>query len=59
MEVMKSDMSSSADLAYNYGSYSDTRAQAAEPGHFLQIWQTDARGAWKLVLDWQQPLPKP
>lgn len=58
MEVMKSDMSSSGDLAYSYGSYSDTRTQPAVTGHFLQIWQTDASGAWKLVLDWQQALPK-
>ena len=57
MEVMKSDMSSSNDLAYNYGSCSDTRTQPARPGHFVQIWQTDAQGAWKLVLDWQQLLP--
>jgi ketosteroid isomerase-like protein len=59
MEVMKSDMSSSADLAYSYGSYSDTRTKPGAPGHFLQVWQTDASGEWKLVLDWQQPLPPP
>ena len=58
MEVMKTDMSSSADLAYMYGSYSDARTQPAAAGNFLQVWQTDATGAWKLVLDWQQPLPK-
>jgi ketosteroid isomerase-like protein len=58
MEVLKSDMSSSGDLAYSYGSYSDTRTQPAAAGHFLQIWQTDVSGAWKLALDWQQPLPK-
>jgi ketosteroid isomerase-like protein len=58
MEVMKTDVSSSADLAYTYGSYSDTRTQPAAIGHFLEIWQTDGHGAWKLVLDWQQPLPK-
>jgi ketosteroid isomerase-like protein len=57
MEIMKSDMSRSGDLAYDYGGYSDTRAQPAVAGHFLQIWQTDATGAWKLVLDWQQALP--
>lgn len=57
MEIMKTDMSSSADLAYSYGSCSDTRMQPARAGHFLQIWQTDANGAWKLVLDWQQPVP--
>jgi ketosteroid isomerase-like protein len=58
MEVMKTDMSSSADLAYMYGSYSDARTQPAAAGNFLQVWQTDASGAWKLALDWQQPLPK-
>jgi ketosteroid isomerase-like protein len=57
MDIMKSDMSSSADLAYSYGSCLDTRTQPARAGHFLQIWQTDPSGAWKLVLDWQQPLP--
>lgn len=58
MEVLKTDMSSSADLAYTYGSYSDTRTQPAKAGQFLEVWQTDVRGAWKLALDWQQPLPE-
>ena len=57
MEVMKTDMSSSADLAYNYGSCTDTRSQPGKAGHFLQVWQTDDAGAWKLVLDWQQAMP--
>jgi ketosteroid isomerase-like protein len=57
MEVMHTDMSSTADLAYTYGSYSDTRTQPSKAGHFLEVWQTDANGAWKLVLDWQQPAP--
>ena len=58
MEVMKTDMSSGADLAYSYGSCSDTRTQTGKAGHFFQVWQTDGTGAWKLVLDWQQLLPK-
>jgi ketosteroid isomerase-like protein len=58
LEVMKTDVGTSADLAYMYGSYADTRTQPAAAGHFLQVWQTDPSGAWKLVLDWQQPLPK-
>jgi ketosteroid isomerase-like protein len=57
MEVMKIDMSSSGDLAYSYGSCSDERTRPARAGHFLQIWQLDASGAWKLALDWQQPVP--
>ena len=50
-------MSHSADLAYSYGKYSLSRNGSAESGHFFQIWQTDAAGSWKLVLDWQQALP--
>jgi ketosteroid isomerase-like protein len=57
MEVMKNDMSGSSDLAYSYGSCADTRTQPGRAGNFVQIWQTDASGTWKLALDWQQPLP--
>jgi ketosteroid isomerase-like protein len=57
LEIMKTDISSSADLAYDYGKYSDTRSQPPKAGHFFQVWQTDDAGTWKLVLDWQQPLP--
>ena len=57
-EQMGGDMSSSTDLAYNYGKYSLTRDGKTELGHFFQIWQTDAAETWKLVVDWQQPLPK-
>ncbi len=58
MEVTKTDMSRSADLAYSYGSCTDMRKQPGRPGHFLQIWQTDPTGGWKLVLDWQQLHPE-
>jgi ketosteroid isomerase-like protein len=57
-EQLGGDMSHSADLAYSYGKYTVTRKEGAEAGHFFQIWQTDAAGMWKLVVDWQQPLPK-
>lgn len=57
-EQLGGDMSSSADLAYSYGKYSLSRDNGAESGHFFQIWQRDAMGMWKLVVDWQQPLPK-
>jgi ketosteroid isomerase-like protein len=58
MEVMKTEVSNSADLTYMYGSYSDKRTPPFNNGHFLQIWQTDSTGGWKLVLDWQQLAPK-
>ena len=58
LEVIAGNMSSSSDLAYYYGKYSDTRSQGAPTGHFLQVWQTNPAGAWQLVLDWQKALPK-
>jgi ketosteroid isomerase-like protein len=57
VETLGGDMSRSGDLAYTYGRYSTADVNAIEQGHYFQIWQTDAAGAWKLVLDWQQPLP--
>jgi ketosteroid isomerase-like protein len=57
-ERLGGDMSPSVDLAYSYGKYSLNRDGSVESGHFFQIWQTDAAGSWKLVLDWQQALPK-
>lgn len=55
-ERLGGDMSQARDLAYSYGKYSLERSQNTERGHYLQIWQTDAAGAWKLVLDFQSPL---
>jgi ketosteroid isomerase-like protein len=57
-EQMGGGMSYTSDLAYSYGKYSLQRSEGAEAGHFFQIWQTDSAGVWKLVVDWQQPLPK-
>lgn len=57
VETLGGEMSRSADLAYNYGRYSTVDVDAIEQGNYLQIWQTDSAGAWKLVLDWQQALP--
>ena len=56
-EMLGADMSRSADLSYTYGRYSSARETGTEQGHYFQIWQTDDHGAWKLVLDWAQPLP--
>jgi ketosteroid isomerase-like protein len=57
-EQFGGDMSHSADLAYSYGKYTlSYDGGGAESGHFFQIWQTDAVGFWKLVVDWQKALP--
>ena len=58
-EMLGADMSRSADLSYTYGRYSKLRPKGTEQGHYFQIWQTDNSGAWKLVLDWAQPVPPP
>jgi ketosteroid isomerase-like protein len=57
LQQLGGDMSRSVDLAYSYGKYSLNRDGNTELGYFFQIWQTDAVGVWKLVVDWQQPLP--
>jgi ketosteroid isomerase-like protein len=57
-EMLGADMSRSADLSYTYGRYSKLRPKGTEQGHYFQIWQADNSGAWKLVLDWAQPLPR-
>ena len=57
LEQMGGDMSSSGDIAYTYGKYSITRAQGGAQGFQVQIWRTDARGAWKIIIDLQKDLP--
>jgi ketosteroid isomerase-like protein len=59
LETFGGEMSRSDDLSYTYGKYSKARPKGTEQGHYFQIWQTDDSGAWKLQLDWQQPLPPP
>lgn len=58
MEVLKTDISRSDDLAYYYGRYSDPASENQPIGHFLQIWSRGPAGTWRLALDWQQPLPE-
>ncbi len=55
-ERLGGDMSAAGDLAYSYGKYTLEESQQTERGHYLQIWQTDAAGAWKLLLDYHSPL---
>lgn len=55
-EHLGGDLSAAGDLAYRYGKYKLELSQKTERGYYLQIWQTDAAGAWKLVVDYQSPL---
>ncbi len=53
-------MSQARDLAYSYGKYTLDRSVNTERGYYLQVWQADATGAWKLILDYQSPTrPEP
>jgi ketosteroid isomerase-like protein len=56
-ERLGGDMSEAGDFAYSYGKYTLVRSQDTEKGHYLQIWRTDDKGAWKVTLDFQSPLP--
>ena len=56
-ERLGGEMSAAGDLAYNYGKYTTVRSQDTEKGYYLQIWRTDEKGAWKIELDFQAPLP--
>jgi ketosteroid isomerase-like protein len=56
MTPMGRDISEAGDLAYSYGSYTLTRIESAERGHYLQIWRVGDSG-WQLALDYQKPLP--
>ncbi|MEP6809894.1 MAG: nuclear transport factor 2 family protein [Chthoniobacterales bacterium] len=49
-------MSAACDLAYRYGKYTLELSQKTERGYYLQIWQTDNTGAWKLLIDYESPL---
>ncbi|HEX8279922.1 MAG TPA: nuclear transport factor 2 family protein [Chthoniobacterales bacterium] len=56
-EKLGGAMSEAGDLAYTYGKYTRTRPDKAERGHYLQIWRLEGDGAFKIVLDYQAPLP--
>ncbi len=57
LEPAGGGMSAAGDLAYTYGKYSLVKTGDDERGYYLQIWQTDTEGAWKIALDYQTPLP--
>jgi len=57
LEQIGGDISSSRDIAYSYGKYSIARTQGGAQGFYVQIWQTDAKGAWKIIIDLQKDLP--
>lgn len=51
------NLSSSGDIAYTYGNYSEERGNMTERGIYVMIWQVDLNGDWKLVLDLRKKAP--
>jgi ketosteroid isomerase-like protein len=56
VEPRGSNMSTSGDLAYTYGNYSEERGNVVERGIYLMIWRANMNGDWKLALDLQKKL---
>jgi hypothetical protein len=52
-------MSSSGDLYYCYGNYSEERGNVVDHGIYVMIWRANMNGNWKLALDLQKRLPPP
>jgi ketosteroid isomerase-like protein len=54
-EPMKSDVATSGDLGYTYGSYEVKEKEAVEKGYYVRVWKRQASGEWKVVLDTTNP----
>ena len=54
LEVTK--LSSSGDLCYTYGKYSEERGNLSERGIYVMIWRLDLNSDWKIVFDLQKKL---
>jgi ketosteroid isomerase-like protein len=55
-EPIKADVSRSGDLGYAYGIYELGGAQP-QKGYFARVWNRDAKGQWRIVMDTVSPLP--
>ena len=56
-ESAGSKMSSSGDLSYSYGNYSEQRGNVTERGIYVMIWRANMNGDWKLALNLQKKIP--
>ncbi len=57
-ETLHVEVSQANDLGYTYGRYELKNAETTvEKGHYMRVWQRDADGDWRLVLDVNNPLP--
>ena len=56
-ESASSKISSSGDLYYSYGNYSEKRGNITERGIYVMIWRANMNGDWKIALNLQKKLP--
>ena len=56
-ESAGSKMSSSSDLYFSYGNYSEKHGNVTERGIYVMIWRANMNGDWKLALNLQKKLP--
>jgi ketosteroid isomerase-like protein len=57
LESAGSKMSSSGDLYYSYGNYSEKHSNVTERGIYVMIWRANMNGDWKLALSLHKKLP--
>ena len=50
-EPLFSDLASSGELGYTYGTYKLEMDNSIEQGTYVSIWKKDKNGAWKFILD--------
>jgi tetratricopeptide (TPR) repeat protein len=55
-EPIKADVSRSGDLGYAYGIY-ELGGTQPQKGYFARVWNRDAKGQWRIVMDTVSPLP--
>ncbi|MEW6736939.1 MAG: nuclear transport factor 2 family protein, partial [Acidobacteriota bacterium] len=58
---IKSDVATSLDLGYTYGSYElkkrGEQSGIVEKGYYVHLWKRASNGSWRLTLDVMRPLP--
>ncbi len=57
---LRAEMAQSLDLAYTMGAYEFKPARQGAPlekGYYVRVWKKQGEGAWKVVLEVENPLP--
>ncbi|MEW6126084.1 MAG: hypothetical protein AB1757_03390 [Acidobacteriota bacterium] len=57
-EPMFADVAITADLGYTYGKFELRDQEQVTKGYYVRAWKRDAKGAWKIIVDIINELPK-